>query len=763
MILGIGCSSADTVSSISGGGTWSKVVSQSYATSGVPCEMWAANCTSSVSSVTVTVSGSNFCFVEYHEFSGATTTTDGTSSGAANSTTPSSGNIATTNASDLIIGFYNGSVAISSFESGWTGDPSNNSGEYKIVTSTGTYASTFTLASANDWAVVAAAFKATSGSSYSTAFSSNVHSGNLLIAGLNVSSSSVYSTPTDTQGNTWTSLMSYTTSDGSIYQTWYAFAGSSAANTVTVNFTAVSSYAGSLLVAEYSGVKNVSPVDSSEVDGFAAVTPGTTSISTPALTTILNNDLLIAHGRANGGPITALGTGWSQRYTDTNYVCFADQVASTAGSYSFSVTQTSTSGYTFQAIGTKAATTTIALAQNNPGTNQSGAASLSTSFNLAVKAGNSIVVAVLANGTASVSSVTDTLGNVYTKLLALNTNATPVEIWWSGCVNPGSCVVNAALSAAVGGVLEVYEFAGIDATDGAGAIQYQTGVTSTSSGNLTTTNANDLLFGVCNNSIGPSSAGTSGWNVESTFKAAEYNIVGSTGSYPATFTLTSSGNATTGIFAFKAGNFARLVASMAGKGQIQPSSNIFITRGLTNSHTPSAKGSMTPTLSVIRNLVARFAGKATVLNDSLLLERIFSHLTFHGVGTLTPSLFITRGLTERFNGKGTLTPNLLRLPGLTELLKGQGTLTAVLANSIYHFTETIQGSGSLSSSLTVIHPIASPGAITVTSHLPAQASVASTQTNPTTSSSVPQPTTTSFQTQSGLVVISRLDSVVLQQ
>jgi hypothetical protein len=91
---------------------------------------------------------------------------------------------------------------------------------------------------------------------------------------------------------------------------------------------------------------------------------------------------------------------------------------------------------------------------------------------------------------------------------------------------------------------------------------------------------------------------------------------------------------------------------------------------------------------------------------------------------------------------------------MTDTFHGDGTVFAHLDGPV-GFIDTFNGTGTLTTTLTVTHPTAT-GLPTVTSKLPPVPGVVSVQKTQTTTSSVPNPSTTSFQTVSGLQVVSVL-------
>jgi chitodextrinase len=142
----------------------------------------------------------------------------------------------------------------------------------------------------------------------------------------------------------------------------------------------------------------------------------------------------------------------------------------------------------------------------------SSGASISASFNVATTTGNTIIVVVSWSNNSPVS-VTDSQGDTFVSV-------SPATSWWNGYsaqvfyatnVAGGATTVTASFGTSVSffGTLYANEYAGINAANPIDATASASGASSLlNSGNITTTSANDLIFGagVSDNSV--TAAGT---------------------------------------------------------------------------------------------------------------------------------------------------------------------------------------------------------------------------------------------------------------
>jgi RHS repeat-associated protein len=207
--------------------------------------------------------------------------------------------------------------------------------------------------------------------------------------------------------------------------------------------------------------------------------------------------------------------------------------------------------------------TQISYVQSANNTTASGT-SVAKAFTSSTAAGNTIVVFVrVSSSTADLNTPTDTQGNTYH--LAVNTyqatGARRLAIFYAFNITGGPDTVTAT-STTSGTNLQIamHEYSGIlktadplDQTVGtAGA-----GPSNPTSGTVTTTQTNELIFGACTDGVFTYTAG-SGFTLReslfsTTISATEDKIVSSTGTYSASCTQSSATNWIAAIATFKAG------------------------------------------------------------------------------------------------------------------------------------------------------------------------------------------------------------------
>lgn len=182
-----------------------------------------------------------------------------------------------------------------------------------------------------------------------------------------------------------------------------------------------------------------------------------------------------------------------------------------------------------------------------------GGTSLAGSMNGAITAGSLIVIGI-STGVGAISSITDTLGNTYTRAVR-RVNFSYSDIWYSYNVAGGSPTITANFASSTHSVMHIYEIGGATTTDplDVTATAGGDGVTGTTpsvtSGN--TTQADELVFAHSGSFfgsgtdaysvgagytefLGGNSLPTSGQTVSA---GSELKIVSATGAQTATFGL----------------------------------------------------------------------------------------------------------------------------------------------------------------------------------------------------------------------------------
>src|SRR5208337_1855696 len=194
----------------------------------------------------------------------------------------------------------------------------------------------------------------------------------------------------------------------------------------------------------------------------------------------------------------------------------------------------------------------ITFIQQSSATPQSPKSTVPVTFTSAQTAGNLNVVVVGWNDTtATVSSVTDSKGNVYTRAVGPTVLSGQLSqaIYYAkniqaAAANTNTVTVQFNVAAAYPDI-RILEFSGLDTANPMDVTAAATGTTATSSsGAATTTNGNDLIFGantVATSTSGPGPGFTSLIITSPDGNIAEDAAVFAVGSYSATAPLTSAG------------------------------------------------------------------------------------------------------------------------------------------------------------------------------------------------------------------------------
>ena len=182
-----------------------------------------------------------------------------------------------------------------------------------------------------------------SGSSQTCAFSSNVNAGDLLIVCVDVFGQAITGV-SDSQGNTYTAIPGTPVEQESTaprYTAMYwAIAGSSAANTVTVSYNQASSGQSTIMVAAYTPAGGVVSLDASGTASGTSVTSLTATTGAASYP----SDLLVFFVAAFSGCGTP--SGYTIRQTEgSNTTVLGDSTSSAAGVQSVTETfDSSTAG-----------------------------------------------------------------------------------------------------------------------------------------------------------------------------------------------------------------------------------------------------------------------------------------------------------------------------------------------------------------------------------------------------------------------------------
>ncbi len=220
------------------------------------------------------------------------------------------------------------------------------------------------------------------------------------------------------------------------------------------------------------------------------------------------------------------------------------------------------------------AASTVSYVQGNYATPQSPQSSVQVTFTSAQTAGDlNVVVAGWNDGTALVSSVTDSKGNVYTRAVGptVVSGKLSQSIYYAKNIvaaPAGSNSVTVSFSrAAVSPDIRILEYSGADLVTPVDVIAANTGSNNnSSSGSATTTYANDLIFGaniVYTSTSGPGSGFTKRLLTSPDGDIAQDQMVSATGSYSSTAPLSSSGSWIMQMVAFRAASGGPTLTSIA--------------------------------------------------------------------------------------------------------------------------------------------------------------------------------------------------------
>ena len=483
--------------------------------------------------VTVTFSAAvAFPDMRVLEYSGVDTVSplDGTAGASGTGTTSSAGPITTTTANDLLFAANYLSSVTNGAGAGFTArvitNPDADIAEDEIVTAVGTYSATAPMSSGN-WVMQSVALKA-------------------------AVSQPTMATPTFTPvPGTYTSAQSVSLQDTTAGATiFYTLDGSTPTTSSTVYTTPipVSTTATIKAMAAASGFSNSAVATGVYTIQVAAAamptfTPVPGTYTSPQSVTLQDTTALatIYYTTDGSTPTTS-----STVYTTPIQVSANTTIQAIAAASGLANSAVATGTYT---IGAPAA---IAFVQQNSAEPQTPQTSISATYAAAQTAGDTNLVAIgWADDTSSVTSVTDTNGNVYALALAptRRTGVQSLAIYVASNVvaaAANSNTVTVTFDAAAPYVdLRILEYSGLDTVSPLDGTAGASGTGTTSSaGPVTTTNANDLLFAANYVSMLTNGAGagfTARVITNPDADIAEDEIVTAVGTYTATASVASGG------------------------------------------------------------------------------------------------------------------------------------------------------------------------------------------------------------------------------
>ena len=169
---------------------------------------------------------------------------------------------------------------------------------------------------------------------------------------------------TDDKGNTYTLVDHlHDSTDGYDWQSAYMLNVTNGAQTITATISTSRSFA-TILVDEFSGVATSSAIDGHHINNQVTLAAGTNSVTSTAITTTANGDLVYGSAvNITGGGTESAGTGFTLAQHTSGAFITEYQAQPTAGSIASTFTSTATSSWLTYVMAFKASSNlTIALA-----------------------------------------------------------------------------------------------------------------------------------------------------------------------------------------------------------------------------------------------------------------------------------------------------------------------------------------------------------------------------------------------------------------
>ena len=266
--------------------------------------------------------------------------------------------------------------------------------------------------------------------------------------------------------------------------------------------------------------------------------------------------------------------------------------------------------------------------------NVNACAATSCAVNLTgTNAGDLIVLDLFVLDSTSVSSVTDTQGNTYT-LIGSPQTWSPYHfverLYYAKNIKGGGNTTTVTLSGSKYMEVHLYDYSGLDTSsplDASATPQTGTSVTGTS-GTLTTSNANDLLFGFFHSDNNVTNTAGSGFtgrtlSAEGGYPLAEDKYVTSANSYSATMGFSGSADYVGFLVAFKA------ASSGGGSTRISGVSVSPTATSATVSWTTNVSASSRVDYGLTPAYGANVSDSTLVTSHSLTLTSLTCNTTYH--------------------------------------------------------------------------------------------------------------------------------------
>ncbi len=326
-------------------------------------------------------------------------------------------------------------------------------------------------------------------------------------------------------------------------------------------------------LSSYSNVVSVTTLTSGAPDFTLSASPGGLSVApgsqgSSTITSTLSNGFssavsLTASGMPTGTSVSFSPSTLAAPGSGNSIMTVTVGSGTATGSYPITVTGNGGGIQQTVIISLTVSTSIISYVQSNYATPQTPQTSVPVKFNAAQFAGDLNVIAVgWSDSKASVSTVTDTAGNVYTLAVGPTSisGVASQSIYYAKNIAAAAAGANTLTvtfsTSAVYPDIRILEYSGADPVNPVDVTVANSGNSGTSSsGSVTTTNPTDLLFGanlVQTETTGPGSGFTSRLLTSPDGDIAEDTMVTAAGTYAATAPLSPASQWIMQMVAFRA-------------------------------------------------------------------------------------------------------------------------------------------------------------------------------------------------------------------